>query len=279
MNEKVHLLRNYQKEIVARVLQEWKQVRSVMVQMPTGTGKTHVLASIVERFSGKTLVVAHRVELVEQIRETVRRFHHSELRTHHSILNISSIQTISRRLDKLDFVPELVIIDEAHHALAKTYKMLWEKWPEARFLGLTATPCRMNRKGFTELFDSLISSWSIAEFIRQGVLSPFDYFSIRPGSADQQLIDSLEKRGADGDYQVKEMDAVLNRRPSIERLYRSLIQFAKGKKGIVYQKRASVCLETQKYPDTPNKPHWPSAIVEPGKPYSSHTIFKFGVEK
>ena len=53
----------------------------------------------------------------------------------------------------------------------------------------------------------------------------------------------------------------------------------KGKKGIIYNKRASVCLETQKYPDTPNKPHWPSAIVEPGKPYSSHTIFKFGVEK
>ncbi len=53
----------------------------------------------------------------------------------------------------------------------------------------------------------------------------------------------------------------------------------KGKKGIVYNQRASVCLETQKYPDTPNKPHWPSAILEPGKPYSSHTIFKFGIDK
>lgn len=52
-----------------------------------------------------------------------------------------------------------------------------------------------------------------------------------------------------------------------------------GKKGIVYQQRASVCLETQHYPDTPNKPEWPSAFLEPGQTYQSHCTFKFGVEK
>ena len=92
----------------------------------------------------------------------------------------------------------------------------------------------MNRNGFTDLFDTLISSWSVAEFIRKGVLSVFDYVSIRPGSLEQQLINSLQTRGADGDFQVKEMDEVLNKQPSIERLYRSVKQFAQGKKGIVY---------------------------------------------
>jgi len=53
----------------------------------------------------------------------------------------------------------------------------------------------------------------------------------------------------------------------------------KGKKGKVYQKRASVCLETQHYPDSPNKPQWPSAVLEPGKTYHSHCIFKFGIQK
>ena len=53
----------------------------------------------------------------------------------------------------------------------------------------------------------------------------------------------------------------------------------KGKKGIIYQQRASVCLETQHYPDSPNKAHWPSVILEPGKTYQSHCIFKFGIEK
>lgn len=53
----------------------------------------------------------------------------------------------------------------------------------------------------------------------------------------------------------------------------------KGKKGIVYQQRAAVCLETQHYPDSPNKPQWPSVILEPGKTYTSHCIYKFSVEK
>ena len=99
---------------------------------------------------------------------------------------------------------------------------------------MTATLCRMNRRGFTDLFDVLIASDGIADFIRQGWLSAFDYVSIRPGSEEQRLINGLEKRGADGDYQVKERDAVLNRRPSIGRLYESVRQYADGKKGIVY---------------------------------------------
>jgi len=241
-------LRDYQQEMIARVHKEWESHRSVMVQMPTGTGKTHVLASIVASFSGKILIVAHRRELVEQIRETILKLkieneklkntdvnsHKSEIINHKSEIKVSSIQAISRRIDSLDFCPDLIIIDEAHHALAKTYRMLWERWPEAKFLGLTATPCRMDQTGFTDLFDTLVSSWSIAEFIRKGVLSTFDYVSIRPDSMEQRLIDSLKKRGADGDYQVKEMDEVLNRPPSIERLYRSLREHADGKKGIVY---------------------------------------------
>ena len=229
-------LRDYQLEIITRVHQAWNQHRSVMVQMPTGTGKTHVLASIVYAFSGRVLIVAHRIELIEQINAIVDVFR-SFAPTQDDIggrIRVESIQTVSRRIDSFDFQPDLIIIDEAHHALAKTYRTLWEKWPEAKFLGLTATPCRMNRAGFTDLFDTLVSSWSIAEFIRKGVLSPFDYVSIRPDSVEQQLIDSLQKRGADGDYQVKEMDAVLNRQPSIERLYRSIVTFAQGKKGIVY---------------------------------------------
>ena len=81
MTEKKPLLRNYQKEIIARVNEAWKLHRSVMVQMPTGTGKTHVLANLVneklkiknDKF-GSVLIVAHRVELIEQIRNTVEVF-------------------------------------------------------------------------------------------------------------------------------------------------------------------------------------------------------------
>ena len=87
-------------------------------------------------------------------------------------------------------------------------------------------------KGFTDLFDALITSWSIAEFIGKGWLSAFDYVSIRADSREQQIIDSLKKRGVDGDYQVKEMNEVLNRQVSIRRLYESVERYAAGKKGI-----------------------------------------------
>lgn len=229
MTDSKHHLRDYQKEMIAHILEAWEHHRSVMVQMPTGTGKTHVLASIVSAFSGRVLIVAHRIELVQQIRDTVLK-----LKIKNEKLIISSIQKVSRKIEEMDFGPELVVIDEAHHALAKTYRILWEKWPEAKFLGLTATPCRMNHAGFTDLFDTMVTSWNMAEFIRKGVLSAFDYVSIRPDSKEQLLIDSLQKRGADGDYQVKEMDAVLNKQPSIQRLYHSIREFADGKKGIVY---------------------------------------------
>lgn len=228
-------LHDYQKDIMRRLSEEWLTHRSVMVQMPTGTGKTHVLAAVVSSFltDGKRTVwiVAHRRELVEQIEETVAKYGTSLT---DGRIRVMSIQWLTRHYDDVVEKPELVIIDEAHHAQARTYRILWSRCPEAKFLGLTATPCRMGRSGFTDLFDSLVCSWSVAEFIRKGWLSSFDYVSIRANSREQRLIDSLEKRGADGDYQIREMNDVLNRHTSIERLYRSVLEYADGKKGIVY---------------------------------------------
>ena len=230
-------LRPYQEEMRRRVFAAWECRRGVMAQMPTGTGKTRLLAAVIydwlEETEHKSVwIVAHRRELVEQIEETVARY---GMKPNDGRVKVLSIQWLSRHLDDLkDERPSLIVIDEAHHALAETYKALWLRYPDARKLGMTATPCRLDRKGFTDLFEVLVASDGIAEFIRQGWLSPFDYVSIRPDSEDQRLIDGLEKRGADGDFQVKEMDSVLNRRPTIERLYESVRQYAGGKKGIVY---------------------------------------------
>ena len=145
-----------------------------------------------------------------------------------------SIQWLSKHYDEIEEEPGLIVIDEAHHALAKTYKEMWERFPNAKFLGLTATPCRLNGKGFTDLFDVLVQSWSVPEFISKGRLATYDFVSIKSDGVTQRLIDSLQKRGTDGDYQNKEMDMLLNKKPSIERLYRSLEEFGKDRKGIVY---------------------------------------------
>ena len=228
-------LRDYQQEMKLRLFEEWEFHRNVMVQMPTGTGKTHLLAAIVREFlrgsGSRVWIVAHRRELVDQIEETVSRHGMSK---EDGRVRVMSIQWLSRNRKDMYEEPDLIVIDEAHHALAETYRILWEKYPEARKLGMTATPCRLNGKGFTDLFNSLITSWTVAEFIGKGWLSSFDYVSIRANSREQRLIDSLKKRGADGDYQVKEMNEVLNRETSISRLYESVERYAHGKKGIVY---------------------------------------------
>ena len=248
-------LRDYQQEMKLRLFEEWELHRSVMVQMPTGTGKTHLLAAVVKEFlcgggvGMRVWIVAHRRELVEQIEETVARYGMGKepdksakngrtgkdsMPEESGRVRVFSIQWLSRNRKIMDGQPDLIVIDEAHHALAETYRELWKRYPEARKLGMTATPCRLNRKGFTDLFDTLITSWSIAEFIGRGWLSSFDYVSIRANSREQRLVDSLKKRGADGDYQVKEMNAVLNRETGIRQLYDSVRRYAAGKKGIVY---------------------------------------------
>ena len=338
---------DYQEDMKERIEKALCLHRSVMAQMPTGTGKTVLLASVVESFlrehsNCNVWIVAHRRELVSQIRETIERvfskthpfsltikedfsnhpvnsskitpslFTLKEGSTSHpdpltlrgeggnrptrcseplrskvggpskvspdcagwdrltatclrpteglgdrlgewggdglgatsaSSVNPTSdmmpikavsIQWLSKHYDEIEEEPGMIVIDEAHHALAKTYKEMWERFPKAKFLGLTATPCRLNGKSFTDLFDVLVQSWSVPEFISKGRLATYDFVSIKSDGVTQRLIDSLQKRGADGDYQNKEMDMLLNKKPSIERLYQSLEEFGKDRKGIVY---------------------------------------------
>ena len=229
-------LRDYQKNIKQRVFDAWRNHASAMVQMPTGTGKTHLLASIIyDLLSAEqdlcVWIIAHRRELVEQIEDTVARY---GIRKEDGRVRAMSIQWLSRHWDDIHNTPALIVIDEAHHALAESYKELWTHYPHAKKLGMTATPCRLNRRGFTDLFDTLVMSDSIADFISKGWLSVFDYASIKPDSDDQKLIDNLSKRSWNGDFQIKEMDTVLNKRPTIEKLYESVRHYADGKKGVVY---------------------------------------------
>ena len=319
---------DYQEDMKERIEKALRLHRSVMAQMPTGTGKTVLLASVVESFlrehsNCNVWIVAHRRELVSQIKDTLNKFLLNFSFSNHPVplskegststpspssseggdvtalrcseplrskvggpskvspdcagwdrltatclrpaeglgdrlgkrggdglgatsassdnptsdmmpIKAVSIQWLSKHYDEIEEEPGMIVIDEAHHALAKTYKEMWERFPNAKFLGLTATPCRLNGKGFTDLFDVLVQSWSVPEFISKGRLATYDFVSIKSDGVTQRLIDSLQKRGADGDYQNKEMDMLLNKKPSIERLYRSLEEYGKDRKGIVY---------------------------------------------
>ena len=257
-------LYEYQKDMLRQIEDAFVTHQSVMVQMPTGTGKTVLLAEQVKseerrvknpdgvkseettfgdrRESQRRVknpcvwIVVHRKELVEQIKETLAKQLDSSLFTLPSslTLRVFSIQWLSRHYKELEERPSLIVIDEAHHALAKTYAEMMNAYPEAKKLGVTATPCRLNKRGFTDLFEVLLTSQSISKFIKDGYLSDFDYVSLNPSSEDQKKIDRMSKRATDGDYSIAEMQEVLDCKPSIGRLYQTIKDFASGKKGIVY---------------------------------------------
>ena len=272
--------------MLRQIEEAFRKHQSVMVQMPTGTGKTILLAEEVksEERRAKEVkseerrvknpcvwIVVHRRELVEQIEKTLAKQLDSSLFTFPSSLKlldssfftlrsslnpldsslfvlhssltplpsslttrVFSIQWLSKHYHELEEKPSLIIIDEAHHAVAKTYKEVMDAYPEARKLGLTATPCRLNRRGFTDLFDVLLQSWSVKKFIADGWLSMYDYMSIREDSDDWCIVKSLRKRGADGDFSLREMSEKLNVQPSIERLCDTILRYAPDKKGITY---------------------------------------------
>lgn len=218
--------------------------RSVMVQMPTGTGKTFVMAAVVRdiKVCGSIWIVAHRRELVEQMKETLARFGIAFKESNDmddwgkAKVRVMSVQWLSRNIREIGAKahPGLIIIDEAHHSIAPTYQEMWLTFPHAQKIGFTATPCRLKAASFKMLFDTLLTSWGIRRFIEEGRLSLYDYVVINRDSEDQRMIDFLEKRDASGDYSTSEMDEKLNVDPAIVRLYRSVDRFAHGKKGIVY---------------------------------------------
>ena len=235
-------LYEYQKDMLRQIEDAFVTHQSVMVQMPTGTGKTVLISEVVKREERRVKnpcvwIVVHRRELVEQIKETLERRLGTSLdaeREKSSVIEVFSIQWLTRHYQELEERPSLIVIDEAHHAVAKTYEEVMNAYPNAKKLGVTATPCRLTKRGFTDLFEVLLCSHSIPKFIKEGYLSDFDYISLNPNSEDQKKIDGLEKRAADGDYNIAEMQEVLDCKPSIERLYQTIKEFAAGKKGIVY---------------------------------------------
>ncbi len=243
-------LRDYQIASKRRIYTAWQTCRSVMLQMPTGTGKTRLFADIVKdlclwgkrhQTEIKILILAHKRELIDQISDTLEDHHiaHGIIMSQHRqvasrSIQVGSVPTLNRRLDKWgdnDF--DIIIIDEAHHVKAKSYRDIIKLYPEAKILGVTATPYRLNGAGFRPEFDKLVISWPIREFIRRGYLSDFTYCSIVQDSLLQTEISQM-KIDDKGDYMDAEMMNVMNRPNIRAEIVNTYIKFAKGKKGIVY---------------------------------------------
>jgi superfamily II DNA or RNA helicase len=245
-------LHDYQNENKFKIYKEWYNGRRVMLQMPTGTGKTRLFVSIVKdlqywsianKRAVKTLIIAHRQELIDQISNNVGhryKIAHGIIMANYDekprlTTQIASIQTLNRRLDNWchkDF--NIIIIDEAHHTTAATYKKIIDTFKNATILGVTATPYRMNGEGFLQVYDKLITSLPVSDFIKDGYLSNYEYYSIKPDSEIHKMINEIDEFSFDGDYSETALAKIFNKPKIRAKIFDAYFQYAKGKKGIIY---------------------------------------------
>jgi len=248
-------LRDYQQKAKEEIFSRWNIVDNILYQMPTGTGKTRLFTSIIRDISlwglrhsifVRILIIAHRSELIEQSSNCLSRYRidhgvlagtMKEMRDLRKPIQVASIQTITHPANRgliEDLKFDFIIIDEAHHAIARFYKLLWKFCPDAKKLGVTASPWRMNNCGFTGLFDAFIPSMNIKEFIKQGWLASYLYYSIPIDSKVIRTINAIREFDVEGDFRQKALIDVIDTSKIRAQLFDSYAKNAFGRKGIIY---------------------------------------------
>ncbi len=231
-------LRPYQILGINNIFNAWDptklNLKNVLFQMPTGTGKTTVFSEIVRKAqfkNKKVLLVVHRTELVDQIKERLSSFDVNAGIITANIkpepdkdIQIATIQTLNRREYPQ---ADIVIIDECHHSKADTYRSLWDIYPAARFLGVTATPIRLNGEGFSDLFDILIPSEKLSYFIKEGYLSQIKHLVC--GIPNLTKVKQVRR-----DYDLQMLKNVMLDNSLMAGLVNSYLTKAIGKKTIVF---------------------------------------------
>lgn len=250
-------LRDYQEDSKQKIYNLWKETDTVLLQMPTGTGKTKLFVSIINDLAHycethfenkkehiKILILAHRKELIEQITNEIRNVFHlncSKIDATENIapelsepICVASIQTLNRRIEKWRKHPfNFIIVDEAHHIKGKSYRRILNTFDKAKILGVTATPYRMNEEGLRQEFKELIVSPSIKEFIDAGWLSNYEYYSIKKSNEFYKHLSDVPLDSY-GDYSPIPLWNYCKPDKIQAEIVATYLQYAKGKKGIVY---------------------------------------------
>jgi DNA repair protein RadD len=177
-------LRPYQEKAIDDLRETMRRHRRVLLQLPTGGGKTIIFAAIATSAAQKgsrVLILVHRKELVRQTVEKFRMFGMEPAILGRSDgweashLVVGMILTAANR-DLLDY--DLVIVDEAHHAVSASWAKVLDKLPAARVLGVTATPQRLDGRGMGERFDAMIQGPSVRDLTNGGFLAPIEAWGI-----------------------------------------------------------------------------------------------------
>lgn len=232
----IHALRDYQLEYKQQVFQFFSnpENKSVLLVMPTGTGKTTVFSSLTYDWLAlgyRTLIAVHRIELVDQIIERLNSFGVSagviggdyELQLDLPV-QVGMIQSLP---EKMSWRPDYIVIDECHHSVANSYQSLWKLFPLAKIMGVTATPIRLDGRGFSDLYQSMINLYNLKWFIERNYLvKPIHYFcaNIPP--------EHLKISGED--YSVALQSKYLNQKKALTDIVQSYMNYCAGRKAVVF---------------------------------------------
>jgi superfamily II DNA or RNA helicase len=207
-------LRPYQAECRDAVLRDLATHRSVVAVLPTAAGKTIIAAAIAEKMPGPVLVLAHRGELLEQAAEKFRGFGFvpdlekaDSWASLSSPLVLASVQSLqNNRLDR--FPPDhfkFIWIDECHHAPAFTYRIILDRFSDAKVFGCTATLDRLDGEGYEEIFEKISYEKSLVELIREGWLAPLRVRTL------PVKIDLRGVRRTAGDFNIGDLSEAIGR--------------------------------------------------------------------
>lgn len=219
-------LRDYQEELLVEVYKNIDlKMKKIMVQSPAGSGKSVTMSEVARRATDKgnrVLFIVHRRELVSQIKGT---FIANDVDM--NLCHVGMVQTVANRIKNgKEPTPAIILVDEAHHSLAKTYVNIFESFLNAYVFGFTATPWRMSNKGFTDVFENLVLGKSVQWLIDNERLAPFKYYS-------KNLMNDKKLKTQRGEYTNDSITLALE-----PKIYGDVIdnyrKFADNKKTIVY---------------------------------------------
>lgn len=220
-------LRNYQKELIAKIRQSLaKGHRRIIVQSPPRTGKTVVMAEIARRTTergNRVCFIIHRKEVLEQAKATFK-----EQGVDPDLLDAGMVQSLTRHVDAMK-APEVILIDEAHHALAKSYRRILEAFPQAYVLLFTATPVRTGRNQLDQIADDIIVGKSIKELTKLGFLAPFKYYAAK----DKDVDDKKLRKSSTGDYVTASIEEAVSHK-IYSHTVDEYLDKADGKQAVVY---------------------------------------------
>ncbi|MGZ2417172.1 superfamily II DNA or RNA helicase [Staphylococcus caledonicus] len=217
-------LYDYQENLVDQARHILLKKSGVLIQSPPGSGKSVMIAEVVKNALNKgshILFIVHRKELIYQIENTLKK--HGVDLTHVDILSEKRAKNILSEITP----PKIIVTDETHHSRAKTYKDIYDYFPNALRVGFTATPWRANGKGFTDIYDEMVKGPSVEWLIKNNKLADYEYKSVV--LADESKL----KKSSTGDYTKKSMDNAIPKA-----IYGNIVEnykkFANGQKTILY---------------------------------------------